>query len=101
MTIVSSSTIHKTTHPDPNQTESLLSTINGFVTKSLKSGNSGGNTPSNIDSSHPIHSPFEHNSTIIDWLFSLLPDSIKTGFRNRVPTSSFEELDAIDLLHFK
>lgn len=105
MTVGSTLVMNKVTNPDPNQTSGILAVFNRIFDKPSKFGNNGGNsisnTASNADSSYPIHSPFEHNYTIFDWLFSLLPNSVKTGLRNRVPTSSFEELDAIDVLHFQ
>lgn len=54
-----------------------------------------------VPGSHPIHSPLEDNWSIFDWLFYLIPDSLKSVVRSRVPTSSFEELNAMDLLHFQ
>ena len=39
--------------------------------------------------------------SIFDWLFSLLPNSMKQELRNRVPATDFSELSAIDVLHFQ
>jgi hypothetical protein len=94
-------TMHSVTNPA--QPAGVTARINQILEQKNKSGNTASNTASNTGSSYPVHSPLEeaYGRSIIDWLFSLLPDSLKTGLRNRVPASSFEELDAMDVLHFQ
>lgn len=67
------------------------------VSGTLAMNNSSSNTTTN---NNFIHSPLEEES-FFDWLFSLLPQSLKEELRTRVPTTDFRELSAIDVLHFQ
>ena len=65
--------------------------------------NSSSNT---TNSNHLIPPPLgatrgDSTWSIFDWLFSLLPNSMKQELRNRVPATDFSELSAIDVLHFQ
>lgn len=62
--------------------------INKALGKSFNFTYDGTKKTSSISvNSHQINSPLEENWSILDWLFSFLPDFVKQELRNRVPIS--------------
>lgn len=74
--------MHDATSPNP---VGVQARING---KSFNFTYDGTKKTSSISvNSHQINSPLEENWSILDWLFSFLPDFVKQELRNRVPIS--------------